>query len=245
MTDTTFDSRVLATLTALADTLVDDYDVVDLLQMLVDACRDILGVAAAGILLADESGELELIASTSEASRLVEVMQLAGQAGPCIECYRTGVPVSLPSIQDAPEDWSLLRREALAQGFTSMHAVPLRLRESTIGTLNLMDSGAEPLAESTAAAAQAFADVATIGILHERSMRESEILTEQLQLALNSRVRIEQAKGVVSYTLNVPIDQAFDLIRAYARRNRQPLSVVAGRIVRRELHLDQPDEPGN
>jgi GAF domain-containing protein len=239
MTDATFDSRLLGTLTALADTLVDDYDIVELLQTLVDACRDILGISAAGILLADEVGELELVASTSEASRLVEVMQLAAQAGPCIECYRTGAPVALPSIAHAPPEWSAFRDAALAQGFMAIHALPLRLRETTIGTLNVMLDSGDGFSETSRAAAKAFADVATIGILHERSLRESEVLTEQLQLALSSRVRIEQAKGVVSHTLGVHVDDAFEFIRRYARNNRLPLSLVATQIVNRDLALDQ------
>jgi GAF domain-containing protein len=127
MNETRFDSLLVETLTTLADTLVDDYDVVELLQTLVDACRDILGISAAGILLADEGGELELVAATSEASRLVEVMQLAAYAGPCIECYRSGETVAVPSLVDGRE-WGDFRSEALAQGFASLHAVPLRLR---------------------------------------------------------------------------------------------------------------------
>ncbi|WP_106815029.1 GAF and ANTAR domain-containing protein [Microbacterium timonense] len=237
MNETSFDSRLLNTLTILADTLVDDYDVVELLQTLVDACRDILDITAAGILLADEAGELELVASTSEASRLVEVMQLAAQAGPCIECFRTGAPVTVPSLLSSSE-WGAFREEALAQGFSSIHALPLRLRERTIGTLNLMDAREGPLPERSVVAARAFADVATIGILHERSLRESEVLAQQLQLALGSRVVIEQAKGVVSFTADIPIEDAFDLIRSYARRHQLPLSQVAASIVRRELRLD-------
>jgi GAF domain-containing protein len=239
MSDTSFDSRLLGTLTTLADTLVDDYDVVELLQTLVDACRDVLDISAAGILLADEIGELELIVSTSEASRLVEVMQLAAHAGPCVECFATGAPVSLRSIADAPEEWAAFRREALAQGFASVHAIPLRLRETTIGTLNLLNLSEGELAEPVRVAARAFADVATIGILHERSLRESEVLTQQLRLALDSRVTIEQAKGVVSFTMGVPIDSAFDLIRSYARSHQLPLRVVATRIVDRELRFDK------
>jgi GAF domain-containing protein len=237
MKETTFDSRLLNTLTTLADTLVDDYDVVELLQTLVDACRDILGITAAGILLADEAGELELVASTSEASRLVEVMQLAAQAGPCIECFRTGAPVTVPSLMSTSE-WGSFRTEALAQGFSSIHALPLRLRERTIGTLNLMDANEDALPEPSLVGARAFADVATIGILHERSLRESEVLAQQLQLALGSRVIIEQAKGVVSFTADIPVDDAFALIRGHARRHRLPLSQVAASIVRRELRID-------
>lgn len=238
MRDTSRDAQLLQTFATLADTLVDDYDIVDLLQTLVDACRDLLDTTAAGILLADPHGDLELIASTSEASRIVEVMQLGAQAGPCIECYRTGAAVSVPSIADSSDDWSAFRESALAQGFASTEALPLRLRESTIGTLNLLRStpGAPP--DVDIVTARAFADVATIGILHERSLRESEVLSQQLQVALNTRVVIEQAKGVVSYTNGVPIDEAFDLIRSYARSHRMPLSEVAGRLVRRDLTLD-------
>ena len=237
MTEITRDARLLQTFAMLADTLVDDYDVVDLLQSLVDACRDLLNATAAGILLADRGGDLELVASTSEASRIVEIMQLAAHDGPCIECYRTGQAVSVPSIAETPAEWSAFRSSALQQGFASAEAIPLRLRESTIGTLNLLRSEEGPADEADMAAARAFADVATIGILHERSLRESEVLSEQLQLALNSRVVIEQAKGVVSFTNGVPVDEAFDLIRAYARSHQLPLRDVASRLVRRELQL--------
>lgn len=236
MNETRFDSLLLDTLTTLADTLVDDYDVVEVLQTLVDACRDILGISAAGILLADEVGELELVAATSEASRLVEVMQLAAYAGPCIECYRSGETVAVPSLIEARE-WGDFRSEALSLGFGSIYAVPLRLRERTIGTLNLMNEVDGLLPERSLMAARAFADVATIGILHERSLRESHVLAEQLRLALASRVAIEQAKGVVSHTAVVPVADAFELIRGYARRNQLPLSLVAARIVSRDIHL--------
>ena len=238
MTQLTRDARLLRTFAMLADTMVDDYDIVELLQSLVDACRDLLNTTAAGILLADGRGDLELVASTSEASRLVEIMQLGAQAGPCIECYRTGAAISVPSIADVPHEWASFRDSALDQGFASVEALPLRLREATIGTLNLLRSETGSAPEADMVAARAFADVATIGILHERSIRESEVLSQQLQLALSSRVVIEQAKGVVSFTNGVPVDAAFDLIRGYARRHRLALSDVAGRLVRRELTLD-------
>ena len=241
MRETSREARLLQTFVTLADTMVDDYDVVELLQQLVDACRDQLDTTAAGILLADARGDLELVVSTSEASRLVEIMQLAAQAGPCIESYRTGATVSVPSIEEVPAEWAAFRDSALAQGFASVEAIPLRLREATIGTLNLLRSESGTLAAEDAITARAFADVATIGILHERSIRESEVLAQQLQLALNSRVIIEQAKGVVSYTNGVPVEEAFDLIRGFARRHRLQLSDVAARLVRRELTIDDAE----
>jgi GAF domain-containing protein len=229
--------ELLQTFVRLADTLVDDYDVVDLLQMLVDACRDLLDTTAAGILLADSRGELEVVASTSEASLLVELMQLSAEAGPCIESFRSGRRISVPDIEHTDDAWLQFRGAALSHGFRSMDALPLRLRDMTIGTLNLMREAPGAAAEDDIMAAQAFADVATIGILHERSVRESSVLSEQLQAALNSRIIIEQAKGVVSHTRGVSIDEAFLLIRQYARSHSMGLSVVAARLVDRSLRL--------
>jgi GAF domain-containing protein len=238
MTELTREDRLLQTFASLADTLVDDYDVVDLLQMLVDTCSDLLDTTAAGILLADATGTLDVVASTSEAGRLVEMMQLSAEAGPCVESFVTGRVVSVPDIGESPEEWSLFRESALAQGFASVHAVPLRLRETTIGTLNLLRDTVGELDPQDQTAARAFADVATIGILHERSIRETALLAEQLQGALNSRIVIEQAKGVVAHTHGVPIDEAFALIRTYARSHRLGISQVAARIVDRSLTLD-------
>jgi GAF domain-containing protein len=233
----TRERQLLQTFAKLADTLVDDYDIVDLLQLLVDTCRDVLDMTAAGILLADGRGDLEVIASTSESSRLVEMLQLNAEAGPCIESFRSGRAVSLPDIEQAPAEWAGFRRSALDQGYRSVEALPLRLREATIGTLNLLRSEPGRPPEDDLTAAQAFADVATIGILHERSIRESTVLSEQLQAALNSRIVIEQAKGVVAHTRGVPIDEAFALIRDYARSHRLGLSLVAARLVDRSLTI--------
>jgi GAF domain-containing protein len=233
----TREEQLLQTFAKLADTLVADYDVVDLLQSLVDTCQDLLDTAAAGILLANGAGELEVVASTSEASRLVETMQLGAEAGPCIESFQTGNVVSLADISQAPEEWSRFRDSALEQGFASVHAIPLRLREKTIGTLNLLREVIGELEPLDAIAAKAFADVATIGILHERSMRESTLLSEQLQTALNRRIIIEQAKGFVAHTQSVSVDDAFTLIRNYARSHQLPISLVAAQLVDMTLDL--------
>lgn len=197
------DSRLLHTFTQLADTLVDDYDVVELMQHLVDTCRTELQVSAAGLLLADASGELELVASTSEEGSVVEAL-LVGTEGSA----------------------------------SSVISIPLRLRDKTIGSLTLLLDEGVAAADDDLVIARALADIATIGILHERALRETEALSQQLQLALNSRVVIEQAKGVVSHRQGVPIDDAFAVIRAYAREHGERLSEVARRIVARELTLD-------
>lgn len=240
MTAPTREDRLLETFATLADTLVDEYDVVELLQTLVDACRDLLDTTDAGILLANAEGDLELVVSTSEAIRLVEVMQLAAESGPCIECYQRGTRVSVPEIEAERSRWPSFAAVARSNGFDAIEAIPMRLRDTTIGTLNLLRSERGTPPASDLVAARAFADVATIGILHERSMRETEILTDQLQTALTSRIAIEQAKGVVSFTAGVPIDEAFTLLRTYARNHGRALSEVARQVVRRELHIDRP-----
>jgi len=229
--------RFLQTFARLADTLVADYDVVDLLQMLVDSCRDLLGATAAGILLADETGELEVVASTSESSRLVEMMQLGAEAGPCIESYYTGQPVIVADIGASPAEWSRFRDSAIEQGFAAVYALPLRLREQTIGTLNLFQNRAGVMDDDELTAARAFADVATIGILHERSLRESNVIQAQLQNALNSRILIEQAKGVIAHQHSVSVDDAFAVLRGYARTHRRGIAELAADIVDRRISI--------
>ena len=235
MTETTRQERMLEVFATLADTLVADYDMVELLQLLVESCQDLLDVEAAGLLLADHNGELEVVASTDEESRLVETIQLSAEAGPCIESFRTATVVSVPDIAAAPERWHRFKAAALQNGFASTCAVPMRLRDTTIGSLNLLRTQPGELNREDLRAAQALADVATIGILHERSFRASDVTRAQLQLALNSRVTIEQAKGVLAHTHGISPDRAFDRLRTYARSHQLPLSLVAERVVRREL----------
>ena len=226
-----------ASFVSLADTLVVGYDVVDLLQNLVDTCATVLDAAAVGLLLVDEEGVLEVVASTSERSRLLEILQLREGLGPCVECYATGAVVSVPDIRTMRPDWHLFKEGALEQGFTSVHSVPLRLRGSTLGALNLFRETAGALNLEDAAAAQALADVATIGIVHERALRQSEVTREQLQRALDSRVIIEQAKGVIAQSREIDMNGAFSLLRGYARSKALPLSQVAAMVVERSLVL--------
>ena len=237
MAERTREERLVDTFAELADTLVAGYDVVDLLQTLVESCAELLEVDAAGILLANDAGELEVVASTSEASRIVEVMQLGAEAGPCIEGFVLGKVVSVPDISQSPDSWWEFRRTALAQGFGAAYSIPLRLRDTTIGSLNLLRTAVGELRQQDIRAAQALADVATIGILHERTLRETTTVRDQLSNALNSRIVIEQAKGVIAHTHDMSVDEAFNLLRAYARSNHLGLSDVAAQVVARTLAI--------
>lgn len=237
MTDATHHEQILEVFASLADTLVADYDVVELLQTLIESCQDLLDVAAAGLLLADDHGDLELVVSTDERTRLVETIQLSAESGPCIDSFRNARVVSVPDIRLAPDTWEPFRTAALDGGFASVHAIPMRLRDTTIGSLNLLRTEIGELNRHDLRAAQALADVATIGILHERTLRASDVMRQQLQAALNSRVTIEQAKGVLAHRNDSTPEEAFVLLRSYARSHRLPLSLVAERVVRRELRF--------
>jgi transcriptional regulator with GAF, ATPase, and Fis domain len=227
--------HVLAdTFVALADTLVDDYDVVDLLDQLVAACVGLLGVSAAGLLLDDQLGSLAVAASSTEETRLLEVFQLQSDEGPCLDCVRLGTPVS--SDLEADRDrWPLFVPAALAAGFRSVSAVPLRLRRQTIGGLNMFHNESGPPSGYDQRLAQALADVATIGILQQRSAHRSAMVAENLQQALNSRVTIEQAKGVLAERNGITMEVAFESLRRYARNHNAKLTDVATAVVRGEL----------
>jgi GAF domain-containing protein len=215
----------------LADTMVDDYDVADLLDQLVNACVDVLGVTAAALLLDDQRGQLALVASSSEATHLLEVFVLQNNEGPCLDCVRTGVPVISEDLEEDRDRWPLFVPAALRAGFRSVCAVPLRLRSQTIGGLNLFMAvpHAVPLADRQLA--QALADVATIGILQQRSLHRSHVLSEQLQHALTSRVMIEQAKGVLAERNHLSMEAAFDALRRHARDHNLKLTDVAQSVV--------------
>jgi GAF domain-containing protein len=235
--ETTRTEQLFEAFTTLADTLVVGYDVLDLLQSLVDYCHDLLEVDSAGILLANEAGELEVVASTSEANTLVEFMQLDADAGPCMDAFRTRTVVSVPDVSVDSERWPEFSAIARAQGICSVYAIPLRLRQTTIGTLNLMRNQPGEIGEHDVRAAQALADVATIGILQERTIRDASQIRDQLQHALSSRIVIEQAKGVVAQTGQLSMDAAFDRIRRYARTQQVSLSELARQLVTGEVRL--------
>lgn len=215
----------------MADTLVDDYDVVELLHVLARRCVDLLGAAAAGILLADQRGGIQVVATSDERARLLELFQLQADEGPCLDAYHTGEIVQVDDLTEAGERWPAFVPEALAEGYHSVQAVPMRLRGTTIGALNLFGAGTGPLAQHDLAIARALADTATIGILHERALRRSEVLTEQLQTALNNRIVIEQAKGLLFHAAHISTGQAFEHLRAYSRDSNVRLSDVAQQLL--------------
>ncbi|MCU1461226.1 MAG: hypothetical protein JWO37_1301 [Acidimicrobiales bacterium] len=219
------------TLVELADTLVADFDVVELLTLLTDRCVDVLDVGAAGLMLVAPEGDLRVMASSSDAMRVLELYELQAQEGPCLDCYRTGVPVVNQNLADVNGRWPRFAPEALAAGFSSVHALPMRLRGTIIGALNLFNVEPGVMRPADIDAAQALADVATIAVLQHRAALEAQVLNEQLHHALNSRIVIEQAKGMVAEREGLDMEQAFAALRGHARNHNLRLADVARDII--------------
>jgi GAF domain-containing protein len=230
-TSETREELLVRTFVSLADSLVSDFDVLELLQTLVDQATLLFDASAAGIIIGPDVRHLEVVASTSETSRLVGLMQLEVGEGPCVEAVTTGRVVSVASLAEIGDRWPAFAAEASGAGYLSVHAIPLRLRGQVIGSLNLFREHEGALNAADATAAQALADVATISVLQERTIKDTTVVHDQLRRALDSRVLIEQAKGVIAHTRSVDMDEAFRLIRGHARSSSTPMQVVAEGIV--------------
>ena len=218
------------TLVRLADSLVDDFDVVELLNALADGCVDVLDVATAGLMLVAPEGDLRVMASSSDAMRVLELFEVQAQEGPCLDCYHSAAPVTSGDLE-TEERWPRFASEARTAGFRAVHAIPMRLRGRVIGAVNLFHTEPGEMRDADRSAAQALADVATIAILQHRAMIEAQVVNTQLNHALNSRIAIEQAKGVISERASVDMEEAFRRLRQHARNNNARLADVARGVV--------------
>lgn len=225
------DRQLAEVFVELADTLVDDFDLIDFLHRLTGRCVELLGVSAAGLLLTDQRGALRVVAASSEQTRLLELLQLQTDEGPCPECFHTGKPVTVTDLAAETRRWPRFVAAAREIGFRSVHALPMRLRTEIIGALNLFDTRPGVLPAQTVQLGRALADVATIGLLQARAISRREMLAEQLQTALNSRVIIEQAKGVLAERRHIDMDRSFALLRSTARTSNRRLSDLSRAIV--------------
>jgi GAF domain-containing protein len=215
-----------------ADTLVDDFDLLDFLHMLTVRTANLVGASAVGLLLADQRGQLRFMAASDEKARILEIFQVQISEGPCFDAFRSGQPVINADLREAVDRWPEFTEHALAAGFRSVHAFPMRVRREVIGALNVFGSrvgGA--LDDADVQIVQALTDVAAIGLLQERAVRRGEVLTEQLQGALLSRIVIEQAKGAIAQAHGISIDAAFTALRGYARRHNRKLTDVAHEVL--------------
>jgi transcriptional regulator with GAF, ATPase, and Fis domain len=236
-TDTalTRERRLVETFVELADTLVEDFDVVDFFASLTERVVQLDIASEAGILLVDEAGDLQYVASSHERTHLLELFQVQSQEGPCQDCFTTGEPVGVGDLVEAADRWPQFAPRAVSAGFRSVQAVPLRLRGAVLGAFNLFLTEPGGIDADTEAVVQAMADVATIGLLQQRELDRAHAVEGQLQRALQTRIGIEQAKGIISEQMGIPMDAAFNLLRSHARRHNAKLHDVARDVVRGEL----------
>ena len=225
------EQRLAEVFVELADTLVEEFDVVDFLQTLTERCVELVDTDAAGLMLDDQRGSLRLVAHTHESARLLELFELQQREGPCLDCFATGRVIANIDLTTAASRWPVFSQAARDIGFGTSHAVPLRLRRQVIGALNLFTNERRTLSDEHLAVAQGLADIATIGLLHERTVRDQVTLSEQLQSALHSRILIEQAKGILSAQAGTNVESAFALMRTHARRTGEPLTTLAAAVV--------------
>lgn len=242
------EALLVRTLVELADTLVEDFDVVEALTRLADRCVELFDISAAGVMLVSPEGDLRVVASSSEAMRVVELFELQAQEGPCPQCFHAGQPVVDTDLASGEHSWPAFAPVALQAGFRSVHAVPMRLRGEPVGALNLFGAEAGGPDEADAVVARALADVATIAVVQHRAARHAQVVTEQLNHALNSRVVIEQAKGVLAERTGLDMDRAFSRLRGHARSHNLRLcdvaqSLIDGRLDVAALPSARPDRP--
>ena len=230
VTDTPRETRVLGAVVSLVDKLLDDFDVVDLLTELTERSADLLDIAAAGFLLADPLGQLRLLAATSRQTRELELFQLQTDEGPCVECYATGHPVSVADLRDATSRWPQFVPAALEVGVASVHAVPMRAAGIVLGSLGLFGSRPGEISEADLLVGQTLAHVACVAILQEHSPTPATVIP-QLRSALTHRIVVEQAKGFLREHFDISVDEAFSLLRRYARTYGDHLTDVARQLM--------------
>jgi GAF domain-containing protein len=230
MTEMPRETRVLDAVVSLVDSLLDDFDVVDLLTELTERCAELLDVESAGLLLADPLEQLRLLAATSEETRELELFQLQADEGPCMDCYSSGQPVSVANLQAEADRWPRFVQAALDAGFASVHAVPMRAAGIVLGALGLFGTRPGALDDADLLVGQTLAHIASVVILQEHAPTPSTVMP-QLRSALTGRILVEQAKGFLRESLDISVEQAFQLLRRYARTNGDHLTDVARRLM--------------
>jgi transcriptional regulator with GAF, ATPase, and Fis domain len=223
--------RIVETFVELADTLVEDFDVVEFLSTLTEHVVALDVASEVGILLVDEVGDLQFVAASDERTQVLELFQVQNEEGPCQDCYATGLPVAVPDLAMEVARWPRFVPKALASGFRSVQAVPLRSHGTVLGAMNLFLAQPDGISTDELFVVQAMAHVATIGLLQQRELQRANSVASQLQHALQSRISIEQAKGIVSEQAHITTTAAFELLRGYSRDRNRKLTTVAADVV--------------
>lgn len=228
--------RLMEVMVEIADTLVDDFDLMAFLYTLTVRTAELLDASEAGLMISGGDGQLQFVAASREVAETLELFQQQVHEGPCLDAFRTGTAVTNVDLSSSADRWPAFAPRAMEAGFAVVHAFPMRLREQVIGALNVFTAADRVLPAHELAVVRGLADVATISLLQERALRRATLLTEQLQLALSSRVLIEQAKGALAQVHGTDVETAFEMLRSYARRHHQRLTDLA------EGCLSRPEE---
>jgi GAF domain-containing protein len=221
----------------LSDTLVEDYDVIEFLHFLSERCVELTDIDEVGVMIGALPGRLQAVAASTERSYLLELFEVQNEDGPCLDAFRGGITVTAEDLSDEPARWPIFTPRAIAAGFGSVHSVPMRLRNEVIGAVNLLCVEPGAMSSSDARLVRALSDIATVGILQQRTISEVEVVNSGLATALNSRVRIEQAKGVVAERAGTTVDEAFAMIRDHARSRQLRLTALCEDIVHRVIDV--------
>ncbi|MFJ5049950.1 ANTAR domain-containing protein [Streptomyces sp. NPDC088719] len=245
MTSMSREQQVSEVFVKVADSLIDDFDVIDFLEELCAHCVSLLDVSAAGILLGNEKSLLHTVAASDENTHLLELFAVQHDQGPCVDCYETGKARANIDLHDLADtgSWPAFAEQARDSGFQTSHVFPLRLRSRAVGAMNLFHTSRQPLSPQDASLAQALADIATIALLQQRDIGQEQLEKSQLQRALSSRIVIEQAKGILAERGNVTPDNAYNALRAYARGRQLRVSDCARQIIDQSLDTDQISLP--
>ena len=230
---------VIDAFVSVANSLVDSFDIVELLNGLTTDCARLLDVASAGLLLGDHKRVLHVMAASSEATRSLELFQIQRDDGPCLDCYRSGTAIAVPDLEAEAGRWPQFAAAAHSAGIRSVHAIPMRLADTLLGTLGLFGSSVGVLNDEDLALGQGLAHVASVALVAGKALTDKDAVVIQLQGALQSRVLIEQAKGLLAEQGNLSMEDSFARLRAYARSNNERISDVAKRLVTRSLDGNQ------
>ncbi|WP_216204686.1 GAF and ANTAR domain-containing protein [Amycolatopsis aidingensis] len=228
---TAVDRRAREAFIALADSLVAGFEIIEFLEELSARCAELLDLSASGLLLVDHRGALNLVAASTEQVRLLELFELQNEEGPCLEAYRSGQVVTCSDLAVATQRWPRFATAATEAGFAGVHALPMRLRAEVIGAVSLFSTSRRSLEPDALALGQALTDVATVSVLHQRAMRSPEVVVEELQAALNSRILVKQATGVLAERAGVTVGPALRLLRGHGRDTGQGLGDLARAVV--------------
>jgi GAF domain-containing protein len=232
---------LLEVLSDFAHTLAGRFDVSEVLYRLAENVVSILGVAGAGVSVVDDEGRLRPVTWINELTAQLERVEEANQQGPCVDSFLQGVVIRVPRLSEETGHWPEWCAEAKRHGVEAVLGVPLRAGETVIGAMNVYSIEARQWRDDDVQVAQVLTDMAAGYVANASDLEQSRRVTEQLTEALESRIIIEQAKGMLASEYRISVDEAFKVLRSHSRRHGASLRALADAVV--NLGLRPPQNP--